>query len=1187
MNNPVCLGWSYWSTKLWHHEFLEIYILLFTEDGSDSDKVMAEALGRPEAGLTHLNDLVGHHPVLDPAVLSADANRTFNLLMDLLRSASSVPALLTISIINRSMSSMEVLEHFELYCVWTDVGVSLATIARKRPVLYSNVLSALFEFNSIFDVSKGGHTVSIQYSVRTALLGFLKCTHPMIMEDEQVLDCTASMNLIKKRPLPSDSEDLSTNNDIASKRTRYLVNHVATSFDDSGLNHVNGVSPEISLLDNELTPIEQMVAMIGRFVAAGEEGVKSLEVVMSTVQPDMLADIVITNMKHLPMHPLPLNTIGNLSLNQSNDSSGAAHSVRSVSSPIPVQMPVTSSQISSSFDMSTSVDPTSDSKRDPRRDPRRLDPRRSAAPVGVNNDNFGSAFEFPPNSMTELNTSTVQPVPLGPDENAPPIHSVPSTPTPEIKMDMQVPKIEFETKTSYSTEAHGSAITVPEEEIKKEENEKSVLHMEVKESLEGVVSSASQVEEGRVEEVSDIIVVEELYSPSVEETELSPEISNIEASEDACVDFPMLPTYVELTEQNQRNIEKMAVERIIDPEKNLRGTACKDTRTVLLARLAIQIVDDADLVELIQTHIISDYKQKGHELVLGVLYHLHTLMESHLVENSSSSACVYEKFLVGVVKLLLDALPATDKSLSRLLSEVPWLPDSVMRLLEDLCSQIHSVKDGHDGDRVTQGLGAVWSLILARPHNREGLLDIALKVANKLYVLSYISGRIEEYARSKFLLAIDPPGLDKERSQCGTIEQRTEREIGSQETSISGSQVSELAVSKDDCVKTAQLDFQSDSSVTFGQAQSLISLYFALCTKRPSLLQLVFESFGRAPKPVKQAVIRHIPILIRALGSSYSDLLRIISDPPSGSDSLLTQDATILIPVLSSFSKSEVLPIFPRLVDLPLDKFQTALDRILQGTAHSGPALTPAEVLVAIHDIKPEKDGLPLKKITEVCSACFEQRTVFTQQVLAKALNQMVDQTPLPLLFMRTVIQAIDAFPTLVDFVMEILSKLISRQVWRMPKLWVGFLKCISQTQPHSFPVLLQLPPPQLESSLNKYPNLRSSLASFASQPSINTGSFRPCKLIMVAGATSCDLPCIIFVHDLKLMVRQYHDCYGPLSADESTWWHILRCYTDGCTSSVRLVFSEHKLSAVHDMEPFRKLMLQEAMLIQLFADVS
>lgn len=285
--------------------------------------------------------------------------------------------------------------------------------------------------------------------------------------------------------------------------------------------------------------------------------------------------------------------------------------------------------------------------------------------------------------------------------------------------------------------------------------------------------------------------------------------------------------------------------------------------------------------------------------------------------------------------------------------------------------------------------------------------------------------------------------------------------------------------------------------------------------QKPSLLQLVFDKYDHAPKAVKQAVHRHVPILIRALGPSYSDLLSIISDPPQGSENLLTQvlhvlcegttpsadlietvkrlyktklkDAAILIPILSSFTKNEVLPVFPRLVQLPLDKFQTALAHILQGSAHMGPALTPAEVLVAIHDISPEKDGVPLKKIMDACSACFEQRTVFTQQVLAKALNQMVDQTPLPLLFMRTVIQAMDAFPKLVDFVMELLSKLVSKQVWRMPKLWVGFLKCISQTQPHSFRVLLQLPSPQLEGALNKYGSLRGPLAAYASQPNIKS----------------------------------------------------------------------------------------------------
>nr|GFA70370.1 symplekin isoform X4 [Tanacetum cinerariifolium] len=54
------------------------------------------------------------------------------------------------------------------------------------------------------------------------------------------------------------------------------------------------------------------------------------------------------------------------------------------------------------------------------------------------------------------------------------------------------------------------------------------------------------------------------------------------------------------------------------------------------------------------------------------------------------------------------------------------------------------------------------------------------------------------------------------------------------------------------------------------------------------LLQLVFDRYDHAPKAVKQAIHRHVPILIRALGPSYKDLLKIISDPPQGSENLLT-----------------------------------------------------------------------------------------------------------------------------------------------------------------------------------------------------------------------------------------------------------------------------------------------------------
>lgn len=83
------------------------------------------------------------------------------------------------------------------------------------------------------------------------------------------------------------------------------------------------------------------------------------------------------------------------------------------------------------------------------------------------------------------------------------------------------------------------------------------------------------------------------------------------------------------------------------------------------------------------------------------------------------------------VETLRDSLPPSDKSLSRLLGEVPSLPNSVLKLLECMCSPENcdkTEKDIQGGDWVTQGLSTVWSLILQRPPFRDGCLKIALQV---------------------------------------------------------------------------------------------------------------------------------------------------------------------------------------------------------------------------------------------------------------------------------------------------------------------------------------------------------------------------------------------------------------------------------------------------------------------------
>ncbi|XP_042062970.1 symplekin-like isoform X3 [Salvia splendens] len=1120
-----------------------------------------------QGSMFNVSWIADSHPILNPHALMSDANRHLEILLEILLSASKLPGCMTITAVN-----------------------SLVAIARKRPVYYKTVLKALLDFSPSIEMAKGRHTVSIQYSLRTAFLGFLRCTHPIMTESrEKLLKELRAMNagdaadqvirqmdkimrnnerasrelqfskddqlssqlhisgeLTKKRTAQLDNENQNNIFEASSKKSRHGPhNSKTTTASDAKQDHVNGISAKPPVLDGDLTPVEQMIAMIGALIAEGERGVESLEILISNIHADLLADIVITNMKHLPKNPPPLTRYGNLSLNHPSDTSdpaqvvgsnGFATSTQSLDhlAQLPASsLSTTSGAVSDTF---ATANLSTDSKRDPRRDPRRLDPRRLVAPTDMSQtyvveENVGTVQhptvepDFNPVSSSSVLLSAPQSVP----EFAP-------QPLPTIETDINLPDspmtIEVdEPIQKYEVHDFDANVITPDKDAN------NYLHLSPSSGKEeDVVSPASM----------DLAMLDEAYSPSSEASdELPPDIPNVEASESASAELPVLPLYIELDEDHQIRARRLALERIINKYQNSQRTDIKQTQIALVARLFAQI-DVSDVIEMAQKLIISDYEeQKGHELVLHILYHLHSLVIS---DSASSAAAVYENFLLGVAKSLLVDLPASNKSFSRLLGEVPNIPDSVLGMLDDMCTKSHSGADGRDGDRVTQGLGAVWSLILSRPFIRQACLDIALKctvhpkddiqakairlVSNKLYAVSYISNSIEQFAKNMFLSAVDQHSSDALLSESAISDRRIGGQVEGAETSTSGSQVSEPEISPDETMKGV-LD---DSSNIFSQAHRHMSLFFALCAKKPVLLQLVFDSYTRSSKAVKQAVHRHITVLMRALGSSYSDLLHIISNPPQGSEDLLTQvlhllsegrapptdlvvtvkhlyetrlkDATILIPILSAFSRDEVLPIFPRLVQLPLPKFQMALAHILQGSAHTGPALTPVEVLVAIHDISPERDSLPLKKITDTCSACFEQRTVFTQQVLAKALNQMVDRTPLPLLFMRTVIQAIDAFPSLVDFVMDILSKLVNRQVWRMPKQWVGFLKCISQTQPHSFKVLLQLPSPQLESALSKYPNLRGPLAAYTNQSSIKTSVPRTTLVLLgLASETQMQQP--------------------------------------------------------------------------------
>ncbi|GAV75491.1 DUF3453 domain-containing protein/Symplekin_C domain-containing protein [Cephalotus follicularis] len=1114
-------------------KFVEAVILLYTPDPIGSSEPPPPSQEKNSVGF-NISWLRGGHPVLNVGDLSIEASQRLGLLLDQLRfpRVKSLSNSVIIVLIN-----------------------SLSEIAKKRPAYYGRILPVLLGLDPPSSVIKGVHVLGARHALKNAFLSCLKSTHPAaapwrdrlvgalreinsgglveqallhvcgtngtgdegkddfptIKEQKPSIEAcdTAVSNIVRKRPGAEESSDLAEENDVSVKRVRHtpsaseesskeLTMNTALSQDD-----VSSTGP-IANRDLDTGTVQQLVAMFGALVAQGEKAVGSLEILISNISADLLAELVMANMRYLPLrHPQAEGDESLVSMSIVGSDTQAKYSpsfladVLSLSSTFP--------PIASLFNAGQSMS----------RETMLQNPQgEKGFQVVAEADSAGAC----------AGTSHGAEGPVAPAG------------LPASDLDMSGMAYVW----SAPSDIHH--LGTPENGIP---------------GLESSLAS-TELEDASQEQVASLGGRSSLdFRPSVStdrSEELSPkagrtDFNSLVSSTATSVGLPypvvlpkMSAPVISLVDEQKDHLQKLAFIRIIEAYKQTAVAGGSQIRFSLLAYLGVEFPLELDPWKLLQEHILSDYvNHEGHELTLRVLYRLFGVAEEESdFFSSTTAASVYEMFLLTVAETLRDSFPPSDKSLSKLLGEVPYLPKSVLKFLECLCSPGNSDKaeELQNGDRVTQGLSTVWSLILLRPPIRDACLKIALQsavhhleevrmkairlVANKLYPLSSISQQIEDFAKDTLLSVINGDAAEKMDAEGSIAELQKDYDFGKP----SNEHQSVSAIGKDISSETHQSGTSETlSSTSIPEAQRCMSLYFALCTKKHSLFHQIFLLYDRASKAVKQAVQLHVPILVRTMGSSL-ELLEIISDPPSGSENLLLQvlhtltdgmapspeliftirklydskvkDAEVLITVLPFLPRDEVLLLFPHLVNLPLDKFKGALARTLQGSSHSGPVLTPAEVLIAIHGIDPDRDGVPLKKVTDACNACFEERQIFTQQVLAKVLNQLVEQIPLPLLFMRTVLQAIGAFPALVEFIMEILSRLVSKQIWKYPKLWVGFLKCAYLTKPQSFSVLLQLPPQQLENALNRTVALKAPLVAHASQPNIR--SSLPRSVLVVLG---------------------------------------------------------------------------------------
>ncbi|XP_013620490.1 PREDICTED: symplekin isoform X2 [Brassica oleracea var. oleracea] len=1079
--------------KLCAIKFVQALILLYTPDPSVS----------LESQDFNISILRGGHPVLNIGDLSIEASQKLASLLDQLRhpAAKSLNSSTIIFLIN-----------------------SLSSVAKKRPAYCGRILPVLLSLDAP-SFLKGVHAAAANLALKTVFLSCLECTHPAaapwkdrligalkeieggsraekaedlfyatngsIQDKDCVEDTKVSVeqNSLRANSVVAESNfgrkrsgseyNIDLNGDaLTGKRSRITPSVSGESTEGLNGNSVGSLplvtststGPSNSRGVSDTGPVQQLVAMFGALVAQGEKAIGSLEILISSISADLLADVVMANMH-------------NILLNSSSYADGTDELVMNMSivgSDAQIKYPP--SFVAGVLSLSTAFPPVA-ALINPHT-PKTENEGEELCVHHVDQPIFPSVDAVLASGLSASSVNEEGNIELPPNVDY------------RGNIESGIPGLDSSAQRYVLSEAPFTSVLGSTNVEAASKNQDTSASGEL---LLAVIPSVS-------------VDKSEEFSPKATGIGSYSLVSSTATSLASAPQF-VLPKIsapvVNLSDEEKDSLQKLVFLRIVEAYKQVSMSGGSQLRFSLLAHLGVEFPSELDPWKMLQEHILSDYlSHEGHELTVRVLYRLYGEAEAEQdFFSSTTAASAYESFLVAVAEALRDSFPPSDKSLSKLLGDSPFLPKSVLKLLESFCcpeSGDKVEKDLPSGDRVTQGLSAVWSLILTRPGIRNDCLKIALQsavhpleeirmkairlVANKLYSLSFITQQIEEFAKDKLFSVVSC--ISSERGGPETL--------------------------SNDCVKPvsgAGMDSSLEAtSVT--EAQRCLSLYFALCTKKHALFVHVFSIYKDASDPVKQAIHRQIPILVRTMGSS-SELLKIIADPPNGSENLLMQvlqtlteaakpslelihtirklfdtrikDVEIIFPILPFMPRDDVLRVFPHMVSLPMEKFQVALSRVLQGPSQSGPVLSPSEVLIAIHSIDPARDGIPLKQITDACNTCFAQRQTFTQQVLAGVLNQLVQQIPLPMLFMRTVLQAIGAFPALSDFIMEILSRLVSKQIWKYPKLWVGFLKCAQSTQPQSYKVLLQLPPTQLGNALTKISSLRAPLAAHASQPDIQS----------------------------------------------------------------------------------------------------
>ncbi|CAK9300056.1 unnamed protein product [Gordionus sp. m RMFG-2023] len=324
-----------------------------------------------------------------------------------------------------------------------------------------------------------------------------------------------------------------------------------------------------------------------------------------------------------------------------------------------------------------------------------------------------------------------------------------------------------------------------------------------------------------------------------------------------------------------------------------------------------------------------------------------------------------------------------------------------------------------------------------------------------------------------------------------------------------------------------------------------LQLFLQILPKNHKFINDLINVYVDAHSDIKRIILRSLEGPVKLMGGvESSELLSAIKKCVKGSETLITRlvyiltiesssnisshrppvslvnavrwlyyqtktvtDVRLLIPIVTGLTREEILNLLPKFVALSNINL---LKEVLYKCCSYVSILTPSELLVALHmipammtpsftttipkvdedtgdpegKVEIEENTCDTKALIRAINICFANKRLFTPEVISIAIESLVEVNPLPILFMRSVIQSIVQYPKLIGFIVKILYNLVEKEIWKQKQAWLGFIKCCQKIMPQSLPILILLPIKELKDLFMLAPDLKETLLDYINKMS-------------------------------------------------------------------------------------------------------